>query len=65
MVASDTSYLTIDTFLNVVVIKKFPLLHLRRYLFNEVNDNIDIFPEVVIEMQFVLLPLVMYFGILS
>ena len=39
MVIEDTPYLIIDTFLNVVVKKKFPLLSLGWYLFSVVSGN--------------------------
>ena len=39
MATRDTSYLTIDIFLDVVVRKKFPLLYLVWYLYNVVSGN--------------------------
>ena len=39
MVTRDTPYLTIDTFPNVMVKKKFPVLPLGWYLFGIVNGS--------------------------
>ena len=56
MVTRDTPHLTLDTFPDAVVKKKFPLLSLVWHLFIVVAST----PELVMEMNFVLLPLVMY-----
>ena len=57
MVTRDILYLTIDTFLDIVVKSNFPLLSVGWYLFRVV---IDTYPEVVMKIHFILLVLGMY-----
>ena len=66
MVSRDTPHLTLDAFPDDVVKKKFPLLSLVWHLFIVYCLLFYLFivvtsaPELVMEMNFVLLPLVMY-----
>ena len=58
MVTRDMLYLTINTFLYVVVKKNFSLLSVGCYLFRVVSGNTYL--EVVMKIHFALLVLVMY-----
>ena len=59
MVTRDILYLTIDTFLDIVVKSNVPLLSVDWYLFRVVVA-IDTYSEVVMKIHFVLLALAMY-----
>ena len=56
MVTRDTSHRTIDVFLGVVVKRNFP-----SDTYSGTSMVIAIYPDVVLEMHLVLLPLVTYF----
>ena len=59
MVTRDTSYITTDIFLDVVVKREFPLLSLVLHLFNVVSGNKYI-TRGSMEIFLAILPLVMY-----